>query len=124
MKKTLISLAFLAGMPTMTYLGLVAGVDGALYVTKFVVWAVCLPLGLLALTETIQKSLAQEPEAWAIRKAAWRLVAWACLGMMVWTGHIATAMAWGLHMFCMAASSEGVKKLRAAQPAAQNQSPA
>jgi hypothetical protein len=118
MKKALIRAALLLGMPAMTYLGLVAGVDGALYVTKFFVWAICLPLGLIALTDAAQKNMAKEPDTGPLNKMAAHLVAWACLGMMIWTGHIATGMAWGFYMLCCAIASEGVKKHRTGPSAA------
>lgn len=118
MQKSLIRAALLVGMPTMTYLGLVAGVDGALYVMKFFVWAICLPVGLIALTEAAQKNMAKVPDNGPLNKMVARLVAWACLGMMIWTGHIATGGAWGFYMLCAAIASEGVKKHRAGHSAA------
>jgi hypothetical protein len=118
MTKALIRAALLVGMPTMTYLGLVAGIDGALYVAKFFVWAICLPVGLLALTDAAQKNMAKEPDAGPLNKMAARLATWACLGMMIWTGHIATGGAWGFYMLCAAIAAEGVKKHRAAPSAA------
>ena len=118
MKKALIRAALLLGMPTMTYLGLVAGVDGALYVMKFFVWAICLPVGLVALTDATQKIMAKEPDSGPLNKLAARLVAWACLGVMIWAGHIVTGMAWGFYMLCAAIASEGMKKHRAGFSAA------
>ena len=118
MSKTLIRAALLLGMPTMTYLGLGGGVDGALYVMKFFVWAICLPVGLIALTDVAQKGMAKTPDSGALNKLAARLVAWACLGMMIWTGHIATGVAWGFYMLCAAIAYEGVKKHRAGPSAA------
>jgi hypothetical protein len=38
MKRTLIELAMLIGLPVMAYFGFVQGVDGALYLVKFSVW--------------------------------------------------------------------------------------
>jgi len=112
MNKILIQMALLIGMPTMTYLGFMGGVEGALYLVKFFVWAMCLPLGLMALTEHAQKSLAKQPANSALFRFASRIAAWSALGVMVWTGHIATACAWGFYMLCMAIASEGTKKQR------------
>ena len=118
MQKALIRATLLLGMPTMAYLGLVAGVDGALYVMKFFVWAICLPAGLIALSDAAQKNMAKEPDTGSLNKLAARLVAWGCLGMMIWTGHMATGVAWGFYMMCTAVASEGVKKHRAGHSAA------
>jgi hypothetical protein len=118
MKKALIRAALLIGMPTMTYLGLLGGVDGALYVLKFFVWAICLPAGLIALTDAAQKNMAKEPDTGPLNKLAARLVAWGCLAVMIWTGHIATAVAWGFYLLCSAVASEGMKKHRAGPSAA------
>lgn len=113
MKKALIRALLLIGMPTMTYLGLISGVDGALYVVKFFVWAICLPVGLSALSESVQKSLSKEPATGTLSRLISRLVAWSCLGVMIWTGHIATGVAWGFFMICSAIAFEGTKKHRA-----------
>ncbi len=115
MQKALIRSALLLGMPTMTYLGLIAGVDGALYVVKFFVWAICLPVGVIALTDAAHKNLAKGTKSNSLHKFAARLVAWSCLGVMVWTGHIATAVAWGLYMLCAAIAEAGAEKHRAAR---------
>lgn len=117
MKKTLIQIAFLTGMPTMTYLGFLGGVEGALYVVKFFVWAICLPVGLSALTQQQQKDMAKQPVSRGLFRFASRIVAWSVLGMMVWTGHIATACAWGFFLLCSAIAAEGVKRHRAAAEA-------
>ncbi|TXT39205.1 MAG: hypothetical protein FD135_2355 [Comamonadaceae bacterium] len=113
MNKILIQMALLIGMPTLTYLGFLGGVEGALYMVKFFVWAICLPIGLLALTEKAQKNLAKQPASGALYRFAARIVAWTVLGIMVWTGHIATACAWGLYLLCAAIAGEGAKKHRA-----------
>lgn len=117
MKNTLIRIALLIGLPTMTYLGFLGGIEGALYVVKFFVWAICLPVGLIALTETAQNDMAQQSPSGGLFRFAWRIVAWSALGVMLWTGHIATACAWGFYILCSATAAEGVKRHRAAAEA-------
>ena len=113
MQKRLLEMALLIGVPCLTWAGFVNGVDGALYVVKFFVWAICLPTGLLAMSEQVQKALAKNPPPGALHKLASRITAWGVLGVMVWTGHIATACAWGFYLLCSFIASEGAKKLRA-----------
>jgi len=102
----------------MTYLGFLAGVDGAIYIAKFFVWVICLPVGLIALSDVAQAKIAKEPDNGALSKFAAGLVAWGCLAVMIWTGHVATATAWGCYMLCSSIASEGVQKHRAALSAA------
>ncbi|MDD5028504.1 MAG: hypothetical protein PHH58_03225 [Rhodoferax sp.] len=118
MNKILIQAALLIGMPTLTYLGFLGGVEGALYMVKFFVWAICLPIGLLALTQTAQKNMAKLAPIGRLRRVAQNIVVWTVLGVMVWTGHIATACAWCFYMLCTAIASEGTKKHRAAAASA------
>ena len=113
MIKILTNAALLLGMPTMTYLGFIGGIDGALYLVKFFVWAICLPVGLIALSDAAQKNMAKQPRTGAPLRFAARLVAWGCLGVMIWTGHIATSVAWGFYILCAAVASEGSTKHRA-----------
>lgn len=121
MKKKLLEVALLVAVPCLTWAGFVNGVDGALYLVKFFVWAICLPVGLLGLSTHMQQALAKEPPHGALQRLTSRTVAWGVLGVMVWTGHIATACAWGFYLLCSSIAREGAKKLRAeaagAQPA-------
>lgn len=114
MNKILIQAALLIGMPTLTYLGFLGGVEGAMYMVKFFVWAICLPVGLLALTEEAHKNLAKQSPSSGLHRFTSRIVAWCSLGIMVWTGHIATACAFGIYLLCAAIAAEGAKKHRAA----------
>ena len=113
MKKQLIRAGLLIGMPALTYIGFLDGVEGALYVVKFFVWAICLPVGLMGFTDEAQKNLAKQPPNGPISRFIARAGAWCSLAMMVWTGHIATAAAWGFFMLCSAVIGEAVKKMRA-----------
>lgn len=114
MKKMLIGLAMLIGLPAMAYFGLIQGVDGALYLLKFSVWAIFLPVGLVGLTTEMHRHFAKTQENGPLRKFASGAVDLYVLGAMVWTGHIATATAFGFYMLCAAIASEGAKKYRAA----------
>ena len=112
MKKTLWWIVINAGMAALVYAGFILGVEGAQYVVKFFVWAFCLPLGLISLTDAMQKKLAEERPT-PIRGALGRLVAWCSLAVFVWTGHVVTAGAWALWMLCAAVARESAKKYRA-----------
>lgn len=115
MKNAVIRAMILGLMSAMTYLGFLAGVDGDRYVMQFFVWAICLPLGLIfAFSDEVQKKTAIEPARGAMTALAGRLVAWGCLGVMIWTGHIATAVAFGIHMLCCAVAREREKRYRVA----------
>ena len=118
MSKFLIYAALLLGMPTLTYLGFIGDVDGALYTVKFFVWAFFLPVGLLSLSDTLQKNVAKQPDDPAVLKLLWRGITWGCLGVMIWTGHIATGVAFAAYMLCGIIGSEGIKQHRAALSAA------
>ena len=119
MGKKLIRLALLIGVPALTWTGFVNGVEGAMYLVKFFVWAICLPISFPALSTPMQQALAKDPAPGLVHKWVSRASAWLVLGVMVWTGHIATACAWGFYLLCAAVASEGAKKLRAEASAAQ-----
>ena len=112
MKRTLIELAMLIGLPVMAYFGFVQGVDGALYLVKFSVWAIFLPVGLVGLTTEMQQHLAKTPENGPLRKFASGAVDLSVLVAMIWTGHVATATAFCFYMLCATAAREGAKKYR------------
>ena len=117
MKKVLWWLVLNGGFASAVWFGFVEGVEGAQYATKFFVWAVALPMGLVGLTDDMQKKLAASPEQ-PFRRAVSHLIAWAALGVFVWHGHIATAVVWGFWMLAGAAAREGAKKHRAGSSAA------
>lgn len=117
MKKILWWLALNGGFAAAVWFGFIEGVEGAQYVAKFWVWAVALPLGLLALTDDMQQKLAVEPPQ-PFRRTVAHLVGWLALGVFVWNGHIATALAWAFWMLAGAVARDGAKKKRAAGSAA------
>ncbi len=117
MKKILLWLAMNGGFAAALWFGFIEGVDGAQHLAKFWVWAVAVPVAFLALTDAMQKKLAAEPPA-PVRTLLGHFIAWFALGVFVWHGHIATAVAWVFWMLAAAACREGVKKHRAGPSAA------
>ncbi len=119
MKKILWWLAMNGGFAAAVWFGFIEGVEGAQYLAKFWVWAAALPMGLISLTDAMQKKLADEPKpATPVRRTVQHLIAWFALGVFIWFGHIATAVAWGFWMLAAAICREGVKKHRAGPSAA------
>jgi hypothetical protein len=100
------------GFAGAVWFGFVEGVQGAQYLAKFWIWAVAVPMGLMAFTDSLQKKLATEPRT-PVRGFVQRLIAWGALGVLIWHGHIATAAAWAFWMVAAAVCREGVKKKRA-----------
>lgn len=118
MKKAMLWLVLNGGFAASVWFGFIEGVEGAQYLAKFWVWAVAVPLGLMALTEAVQKKLAAEPEQQrSVNNMVQRLIWWFALVVFIWFGHIATAVAWGFWMLAAAVCREGVKKHRAAPSA-------
>ncbi len=88
-----------------------ADIDGAMYVLKFWVW-VLLPLSLFLLADHVAASAAKKPRT-PIRGFLSALQAWATLGLLVWFGHIASALAWGFVMLVVAVHRDKTGKARA-----------
>ena len=105
------------GFAAAVWFGFIEGIEGAQYVAKFWVWAVALPMGLMVLTDALQKKLAAKPPTPA-RSKVQHLIAWFALGVFIWFGNIATAVVWGFWMLALAICREGVKKHRAGHSAA------
>ena len=118
MKKILWWLAMNGGFAAAVWFGFIEGIEGAQYLAKFWVWAVAVLMGPMALTDALQKKLAAKPPTLPARFLVQRLIAWFALGVFIWHGHIATAVAWGFWMLASAICSEGVKKHRAGPSAA------
>lgn len=116
MKKTLGWLALHLGRWAVLYAAFAMDLEGAMYLLKFFAWVMA-PLALFLLTDAAQKKGAEDPPR-PIALALSRVQAWTMLILLVWHGHVATALAWGLVMLCGAIYREGVKKARgAAHPA-------
>lgn len=117
-KKTLTAMAFQAVFAALVVAGFIYGIEGAQYAIKFFIWVIAWPVSIIAVTETMKKKLASEPKNHAAARYSARIVAWATLGILVWTGNVFTASVWITHMFLMAISREQINKLRdAAEPA-------
>ena len=121
MKKFLWWLAINGGFAAAVWFGVVGGVEGALHVAKFWVFAVAVPMGLLGLTDALQKWLAAAPQHRPAQHAAQRVIGWFALGAFVWGGHVVTAVAWAFWMLASAICREGVKKLRAGRGESEGQ---
>ena len=117
MKKALRWLVLNGGFVAAVWYGFIEGIDGAQYIAKFWVWAVTVPMGLMALTDAMQKKLAAAPPT-PVQSNVQQLIAWLALGVFIWFGHIATAVAWGFWMLANAICREGVKRHRAGHSAA------
>lgn len=89
-----------------------ANVAGAMYVLKFCVWLMA-PVSLLLLDDKPAAEAAKKPERPVLRWLS-KLQAWATLGLLVWFGHIASALAWGLVMVMFAMHHDATRKARAA----------
>lgn len=85
--------------------------DGAMYVLKFWVWVMA-PLSLLLLMDSSAQDAAKKPPR-PMLFALSMLQAWATLGLLVWFGHIASALAWGVVMVMVAAHRDATRKARA-----------
>lgn len=92
------------------YYAFAVGIDGAMYVLKFFVWV----LALCSLALLNDKILAEagklEPKP--VRRALNSLQAWVTLGLLVWFGHIVSAIAWGVLMLMVAVHHDAVSKAR------------
>lgn len=98
----------------LAYFGVIQGVQGAKNILLFVIWAVCLPVGLIAMHPAMHMALAEDPPQ-PIASAISRIVHWSLLLLLLWTGHLATATAWGVYMLGAAIAGHQAKKIRAAK---------
>jgi hypothetical protein len=104
------------------YGAFVAELDGAMYVLKFFVWVMA-PLSLVLLADKATANSAKNPPQ-PVRRALGSVQAWVTLGLLVWFGHVATALAWGLVMVMVAMHREAVRKARDTATDAPAQQPA
>jgi hypothetical protein len=114
MKDLATQAALCAVLITLTVLAFGHDVQGALYMLKFYVWVVLLPLGVLAIgADQWAVNMAKRPPPTRTSKLMSRATHGAMLGALVWTGHGFTAaglaVAW---LFC-AAGWHHADKLRA-----------
>ena len=110
--KLFFRLTFMPAMLALTWFGFVGGIDGARYVVTFYIWAFCLPIWLLSLSEEATKSIAKIPKSSRFMTLYVRLFNWSALLLIVWTGHFATSGAFLLCLFLDAVAEERAKKHR------------
>lgn len=101
---------------TVLYGAFVVEMLGAMYTLKFWVWVMA-PLSLLLLADAAVANSAKKPRQ-PVRIALSSIQAWATLGLLVWFGHVASALAWGLVMLMVSIHREKTQKLRSAASAA------
>lgn len=87
-----------------------AEMQGAMYVVKFVVWSF-VPFSLLLLADKAVADTAARPRR-PLLNALKMLQAWSTLILLVWFGHIVTALAWAFVMFMVAVHRELVRRKR------------
>ena len=84
--------------------------EGAMYVLKFWAWIMA-PLSCALLIEKAIADAAKKQPQPMRRWLSWAQ-AWVTLGLLVWFGRIATALAWFWVMFVMAVHQDKTKALR------------
>lgn len=93
------------------YGAFVAHSEGAMYILKFVVWAM-VPMSLFLLADESIAGAAKKPPM-PFYAALGAFQAWATLGLLVWFGHIASAIAWLVVIVMVFAHRSEVCKARA-----------
>ena len=92
------------------YGAFIVGMDGAMYVLKCWVWVMA-PMSLFLLTDKATADAAKKPPQ-PIRHFFSLMQEWVTLGALVWFGHIASGLAWGLVMLMIALHRDATKKAR------------
>lgn len=98
------------------YGAFVLSLEGAMYVLKFSIWIMA-PFSLALLADKAAQDGAKNPPA-PVRAALSWAQAWTQLALLVWFGHIVTALAWCVVMLMIAVYDNEVRKIRTAAPAA------
>lgn len=93
------------------YGAFIAQIDGALYVIKFFVWSMAILSPVLLTDKAVTDSAKKPPQP--VRGLMIWFQAWATLGLLVWFGHIASALAWCFVMVMMEVQSRLVRKVLA-----------
>lgn len=84
--------------------------NGAMYVLQFFVWVMLLTAFIL-LSDRLAKQAAKDKPA-PLKATMSALQSWSTLLLLVWNGHIATSIAWGVVMMLVAIHREKVQELR------------
>lgn len=112
-RDTLLFLAVHSTHWLVLYLAFAVGSEGALRVLLFVCWGCALFLPMMHM-KAAQAELLKRPAHGPLRSASTRVQSWLTLALLVWFGHIPTAVAWAFAMFNAAVVDAGLKELRAA----------
>ena len=91
--KSVKTLFLAAAVAALTYAGFVLGIEGAQRVLMFRIWAISFPLSLMLPTDSAVKVLASMPPTPSPLRVMCRLVEWALLIALVWSGFTLTAIA-------------------------------
>lgn len=86
--------------------------NGAMNILYFFVWAM-LPMALILLSDRSAK-LAVKDEPSQLKATISALQRWSTLLLLIWNGHIATSIVWGVVMVLIEIHISKVQKLRAA----------
>lgn len=113
-KKTMSWALFYVAHMLALYGAFVLNKDGSLYILKFFVWAFT-PVMLIGLMDESIRMTAAEPPADAVIVGMDRIKSWLTLGLLVWFGHIVTALAWCVVMVASVIRGNLVRKARAEQ---------
>lgn len=81
------------------WFGFVVGIPWAQHVVQFYVWVVVLPITLLMFHPELQKRVAAAPRPPRGVSVFRQMVAGGTLGILIWSGHLATAGAWAVSVF-------------------------
>ena len=84
--------------------------NGAMNILYFFVW-VMLPMAFILLSDRSAK-LAVKDEPSQLKATISALQRWSTLLLLVWNGHIATSIVWGVVMVLVAIHTEKVQELR------------
>lgn len=112
MMRTIKSVFLNLAVAALFYYGFVEGIEGAQNVVKFFVWAIALPIGLMLFSKDLIKSIAANPPMPKVVNFLIRLIAWAELVVLLWSGHIATSIAWAFYMLCAGIARVQIEKCR------------
>ena len=111
--KIAIRLALSALYAYIVYLGFICGVEGAQNIIKLYVFAICLPVGLVAtFSDDLQRELAKNPAnpEWLMNLSLVMSLLW--IGVIAWTGHMVTAACYLIAVGCLHSAMAKVSKIR------------
>jgi hypothetical protein len=111
--KIAISLALSSLYAYIVYLGFIFDVEGAQNIIKLYVFAICLPVGLIAaLSDDVRRMMAKNPAKpeWPMKLSL--VMSLLCIGVIAWTGHMVTAVCYLIAVGCFYSAMAEVSKIR------------